>query len=466
MSSSDSPRWLHFTGVGGSGMSALAQFHARQGGRTTGSDRAFDSGERAVLRDQLVAVGVEIVPQDGSFLTAGDQPDAVVVSTAVENKVPDVRLALEHQIPLLHRSELLAQHVASHRTIAVSGTSGKSTVTAMVFAILQAAGRGPGLLTGGALADLVASGHPGNAWPPSPSPDGPPWLVVEADESDGSLVRYHPWCGLILNLGLDHKAPSEIMAMFSTFGDHVGGPLIVADDPALASLHDGAQLYGLDAGPGTRAQHIELHATGATFTVDGTAFSLRVPGLYNVRNATAAVAATCAAGVSLAAAAAALKKFNGVARRFQSVGTARGVEVIDDFAHNPDKIAAALAAARTRATGRILAVFQPHGFGPTRFLREALVATFRAELRPGDVLWMPEIYFAGGTVVRDISAADIINAVAAGGRDARFIARRGDLPAAIAAVAQAGDLVLVMGARDPSLTTFCEAVCEVLSGGN
>jgi UDP-N-acetylmuramate--alanine ligase len=139
-----------------------------------------------------------------------------------------------------------------------------------------------------------------------------------------------------------------------------------------------------------------------------------------------------------------------------------GVEVIDDFAHNPDKIAAALAAARDRTSGRVLAVFQPHGFGPTRFLREALVETFVTELRAEDVLWLPEIYFAGGTVTRDISAADLVRGVAGAGRDARFRASRSDLPALVAAEARPGDLVLVMGARDPGLTGFCREIIAAL----
>ena len=467
MSSSETPTsgWLHFAGVAGSGMSALAQFHADSGGRTSGSDRAFDQGERQEVRRHLERLGVQLVPQDGSFLaldTGGRRPAAVVVSTAVEDKVPDVRSARQAGVPILHRSELLARHVASHRTVAVSGTSGKSTVTAMVFTILRDAGLTPGLLTGGPLAGLVAAGHLGNAWAPKTRDDGPPWLVIEADESDGSLIRYHPWAGLILNLGLDHKPPAEIMAMFTTFRDNVTGPLLVADLPELAPLHDGATLFGLGPGPGVRAEAVELLPDGSFFTIGGTAFRLQIPGAYNVRNAVAAVAAARAAGVDDSVSATALADFVGVARRFQRVGRGAGVEVIDDFAHNPDKITAALAAGRVRAEGRVLAVFQPHGFGPTRFLRDALVDTFAAELRPSDVLWLPEIYFAGGTVTRDISAGDLVDDIAARGRDARFIPARADLPTAIAAEARSGDLVLVMGARDPSLTDFCRDIVAAL----
>ena len=470
--------WLHFAGLAGSGMSGLAQYHAQAGGVTTGSDRAFDQGERREIRTRLEGLGIGIISQDGSFSTAaepggicaGQTCSAVVVSTAIEDRVPDVAAAREQGIPILHRSELLARYVADHRTIAVSGTSGKSTVTAMVFTILRACGINTGLLTGGPLTALVNEGHIGNAWAPAPQ-EGTPFLVIEADESDGSLVRYHPWAGIILNLGLDHKAPEEIMAMFEVFRENVSGPLIVGADTNLADLAKGSELFGIghDGRPGTWAENVNPGPGGSDFQVDGVAFHLPAPGLYNVYNATAAIAAGRACGLTLGQMVPALAGFAGVSRRFESVGEAAGVEVIDDFAHNPDKIAAAVAAAHDRlgrSAGRVLAVFQPHGFGPTRFLRDALVATFAASLGSDDVLWLPEIYFAGGSVTRDISSGDLVDDIRRQDRDARFLPERDDLPPAIAAEARPGDLVLVMGARDPSLTEFSRTILVELEKAN
>jgi UDP-N-acetylmuramate--alanine ligase len=478
LSSSDgnaaAPR-LHFAGVGGSGMSALAMFETLRGARASGSDRAFDQGQHPDLRGQLEHAGVVIVPQDGTFLDpAYGACDGLVVSTAVEDQVPDVAAARRAGVPILHRSELLARHVASHRSVAVSGTSGKSTVTGMVFAILQGCGRRPGLLTGGALADLVARGEAGNVRAPGAAPDGgAPWLVVEADESDGSLVRYEPWLGVVLNLGLDHKQPDEILAMFRTFRARTRGPFIVADEPNLADIRAGAVLFGVAQGDvdevgddgGYRARDIALSPRASAFTVRGTAFTLTQPGRHNVLNATAAIAACAAAGVAVPDMAAPLAAFGGIARRFQSLGNAAGVEVIDDFAHNPDKIAAALATAHGRLApgGRVLAVFQPHGFGPTRFLKDALIAAFSEHLAPWDVLWLPEIFFAGGTVTRDISSADLVAGIIKAGRDARFEAGRDSLAPLIAAEARPGDVVLVMGARDPSLTAFGRDCLMVLA---
>ncbi len=458
--------WLHFAGMAGSGMSALAQFHAFGGGLATGSDRSFDNGERGDIRAKLEGLGIVAVPQDGSFLQAGGRQrrcDALVVSTAVEDRVPDVRAAREAGIPILHRSELLAHFVAAHKTIAITGTSGKSTVTAMTYSLLRRTGRNPALLTGGAVEELIAEGHIGNAFYPASATDpADTLLVIEADESDGSVVRYHPWLGVVLNLGLDHKEPAEIMAMFRTFRRQAQGAFLRGDQPELAELSKAETAFGLDDGPGLRARNIVPEGTGSRFTVEGVAFTLPVPGRHNVDNAVAALGACRLAGVSLEDMVAPLAKFGGVTRRFQSVGTRREVEVIDDFAHNPDKIAAALATAAERTSGRVLAVFQPHGFGPTRFLRTALVDAFATALRPGDILWLPEIFFAGGTVERSISAADLVNDLQARGTDARFRAARQELPGLIAAEAQPGDLVLVMGARDPSLTAFCGEILAAL----
>ncbi len=488
MSSSETSRldgaaWLHFVGAGGSGMSALAQFHAAAaatgGGLATGSDRAFDRGERAAIRRRLEEAGVVVLPQDGHTLATGRVPghpdprrcDAVIVSTAVENQVPDYAAAVEAGIPVLHRSELLARYVSDHRTIAVSGTSGKSTVTAMIWTILEACGHRPGLLTGGPLAALTAAGLLGNAHAAGPAPDGDrPWLVIEADESDGSLVRYRPWLGVVLNLGLDHKLQDEVMAMFRTFAARTGHKVVVAAEDNLRPLWPGAVLYGPapDADPPAidyPVTDIRLAAHGTRFTVGGVPFTLPQPGLHNVKNACAAIAACATAGIALQDMVSPLAGFAGVARRFQSLGTAGGIEVIDDFAHNPDKITAALATARIRPApargdpaGRVLAVFQPHGFGPTRFLRGALAAAFSAGLRPEDVLWLPEIYFAGGTVTRDISSADLAADIIPKGVDARFVPDREALPRLIAAEARPGDVVLVMGARDPSLTDLGRAI--------
>jgi UDP-N-acetylmuramate--alanine ligase len=445
---------FHYAGLGGAGMSALAQFQAMTGGVASGSDRAFDRGERKALRDQLERLGITVLPQDGSGVSADCA--ALVVSTAVEEEVADYAAARSKEIPIVHRSELLAHFVARHRSIAVTGTSGKSTVTAMIFEILRGAGRDPSVITGGDLPLLQAEGLPGNAFAGRSD-----LLVVEADESDGSLVRYAPAIGMILNLQRDHKEMTEVAAMFAILRARATEALVVGDAENLDVFAGGALRFGLSAKADVRGEEIELGAHSSRFRVDATGFLLPVPGQHNIANALAAIAACRSVGVELEEMAAPLQKFSGIGRRFQTLGRARGVEVVDDFAHNAEKIAAAIRTARLRAS-RVLAIYQPHGYGPTRFLRPDFVATFSRELAPEDRLWMLEVFYAGGTATRDFSAADIVAEIRGSGTNAEFAPSRKWLVSRIAEEARAGDLVLVMGARDPSLTELARAILAAI----
>ncbi|MGH6735378.1 MAG: glutamate ligase domain-containing protein [Methyloceanibacter sp.] len=448
---------FHYAGLAGSGMSAIAQFQAMTGGRVSGSDRAFDHGERGGLRAQLEALGIAVLPQDGSGV--GGDCTALVVSTAVEEQVPDFAAATARGIPIVHRSEMLAHFVASHRTIAVTGTSGKSTVSGMIFEILRGASRDPSVITGGDLPCLQAEGLPGNAYA-----GGSDLLVVEADESDGSLVRYAPAIGMILNLQRDHKEMAEVAAMFATLRARTREALVVGDAENLDPFAGGSLRFGLTARADVCGEDVVLGATSSRFKVGSTSFEVPVPGAHNVANALAAIAVCQAAGVALAEMAEPLSRFSGIGRRFQTIGVARGVEVVDDFAHNAEKIAAAIRTAKLR-TNRVFAIYQPHGYGPTRFLRQDFITTFARELSPEDRLWMLEVFYAGGTATRDFSAADIVAEIAERGVRAEFAPSRDWLIARIASAAQDGDLVLVMGARDPSLTALAYAILGTLQGG-
>lgn len=441
---------FHYAGVGGSGMSALAQYQAMVGGNASGSDRSFDRGERPEARAQLEQLGVKLHPQDGSAVE-GDCA-AVVVSTAVEQKVPDFAVALRRGLPLVHRSEMLAHWVEDSRSIAVSGTSGKSTVTAMTFELLRGAGRDPSVITGGDLVLLQREGLWGNAWAGRGGV-----LVVEADESDGSLVRYRPAIGVALNLSRDHKTEAEVYEMFATLKRRTRETFVCGDDDALGDLRERALVFGFTDRAAVQARDLELGPHGSRFTVDGVRFALPVPGEHNVLNAMGAIATCRALDVPLADLAGPLEHCLGVARRFQSLGLAHGVEVIDDFGHNPAKIAASLATAHLRAA-RVLAVFQPHGYGPTRFLREDLIETFATALGPADQLFMLEIFYAGGSAVQDLSSAELVGDIVARGRRAEYARSREDLLERIVTEARAGDLVIIMGARDPSLTPFAASI--------
>ncbi len=449
---------LHFAGVAGSGMSALAQFVAMKGGRASGSDRSFDRGERPEARAMLEALGVAIHPQDGSGL-AGDCA-ALVVSTAVEDEVPDVAAARRLGMPVLHRSELLAHLVASHRTLAITGTSGKSTTVAMAFALLRGAGRDPSVITGGELASLQAEGLWGNAWAGSSD-----LLVIEADESDGSVVRYHPAVGVLLNLQKDHKDVAVVAELFRAFRAQIREACVVGEAGNLREFTPGATVFGLGPDADLRAEEVTLTPEGSTFRVGEVRFRLPVPGRHNVENALAAMAACRALGVPLPDLAGPLAQFQGVARRFQVLGSRGGVTVVDDFGHNPAKVAASLRTAHLRTEaggGRVLAVFQPHGFGPLKFLRAEFVDAFAEGLGPADRLWFLEVFYAGGTVSRDIASADVVADLVARGVHAEMAPSREWLLGRLEADSRPGDLILVMGARDPSLPEFAQGILQSL----
>ena len=444
---------IHFVGVAGTGMSALAQIHALSGATVTGSDRLADHGALGETRRRLEAAGIKIFPQDGSALKPA--VSRVVVSTAIEADNADLKRAAELNLRVVHRADELAALAQSRRTIAVAGTSGKSTVAAMVFHILEASGRAPGLAAGANLPALRRKGLLGNAWRGESN-----LLVMEADESDGTLTRYKPWLGVLLNMSKDHKDTSELAELFVRFKAQCESFVVNADAPNLAAFHSGGLTFGFFAGQ-LRGAGLELTADGSRFRVEDVNFYAPIPGRHNAENALAAAAVCKVIGVSLEESAFALRGYEGVGRRFERVGRAGGIEVIDDFAHNPEKVRAALSAARLRAK-RALVVFQLHGFAPARFLKEELIKTFAECLGPEDRLWLPDIYYVGGTAAKDISAQDYASRLAAAGLKAGYAPRRDAIIDEIAREARPGDMVLVMGARDASLSEFAARILERL----
>jgi UDP-N-acetylmuramate--alanine ligase len=253
----------------------------------------------------------------------------------------------------------------------------------------------------------------------------------------------------------------EVASMFQVLRARAREGLVVGEDANLDALAGGALRFGFGPSADIRGEDVELGPSGSTFRVEDTRFTLSVPGRHNVANALAAIAAARALDLPLEDMVAPLANYQGVGRRFETVGTAHGVEVVDDFAHNAEKIAASLRTAQARSA-RVLAIYQPHGYGPTRFLRKDFVDTFAKVLRPQDRIFMLEVFYAGGTAVRDFSAADIVVEIEAKGRAAEFAPSREWLRDRIAAEARPGDLVLVMGARDPTLTEFAKNIVTAI----
>lgn len=450
-------RSFFFIGIAGTGMSALAQFLRGLGREVSGSDRGFRPNLPDDARDRLEQMGIRCFCQDGEGLAP--ETDCVVVSTAVESTVPEYVKARELGIPVLQRSELLAELTAGYRTIAVGGTSGKSTTTAMVFQILRHAGLSPSIISGAGLTRLIREGRIGNAF----VGDGP-WLVIEADESDGSIVRYHPEIGLLLNIDKDHKEVDELLQVFSTFRSHSTRFVVNRSHPLSASLSSGQGFdFGLEAGEGVRYLATDFRQEGfvISFRINGTAFRLQALGRHSMENALAAAAAAHQAGVPLDKASEALASYEGIHRRHQVLGRKGDAWVVDDYAHNPVKCARSIQACQPVAE-RVVAWLQPHGYGPTRFLRADFVREIAAVLRPQDEIWMSEIYYAGGTAVKDISAADLVADLKAIGAKAFFLADRSGLAEAVRSRLQGDCVLLLMGARDPSLEDFARSVYEAL----
>jgi UDP-N-acetylmuramate--alanine ligase len=447
----------YFIGIAGTGMSALAQYLQETGLQVAGSDRQFVKDAPNEMQAKLSQAGIRCYEQDGNSLTSDF--DVVIVSTAIENTVVEVQQAQQLGIPILHRAALLALIAASKKTIAIAGTSGKSTTSAMLFDILDKAGYQPGIISGAGLVRIIEEGKIGNAVAGKGE-----WLVIEADESDGSIVQYHPHTGVLLNIDKDHDETDTLLSLFTTFKNNAEHFLVNRTHSLAATLSVDASndfMVGNDEQVGYCAEAFSQVGMTISFSVNGQQVRLQQLGRHNMENALAAMAVAHQIGVPLSVAAIALSNYKGIYRRHQVLGQKNGVWLIDDYAHNPVKCAAAIRACQPVAS-KVIAWFQPHGFKPTRFLRHDFVQEFAATLRSGDEIWMSEIYYAGGAAVKDISAADLIDDLRQLGVTAFFVADRNELLANMRTHLSADCVLLLMGARDPSLETFAHSIWEAL----
>ena len=420
----------HLVGVAGVGMNALAQALKGGGWEVGGSDRYEDQGQDLEVIRKLKEAGIRFCPQDGSGVTPGT--GAVVVSTAIEKDNPDIVAADRLGVPVRHRAEMLAELVAGKETVAIAGTSGKTTVTGMMGWMLEQLGADPTVVNGGALVNWADAHRVGNVR------TGRSGLcVIEADESDRSLLRFSPEWALITNMSADHFSLSETEALFSQFRGQVRRECIAGWDPGM---------------PWQGVKPV-LGREGSRFTYDGVEFELPMLGSHNVENALQSVVLCRRMGFDLRRIRDALGRFKGIQRRLERVGEEGGVTVLDEYAHNPAKIAAAWRAVAPYYP-RVMAFWRPHGFKPLSLMFDDLVAMFSEVCRPQDRLFLLPVYYAGGTVSKQTDSDALVLALQARGVPAEWMADYESLMAAMMAGVRSGDVVLCMGARDPGIPRF------------
>ena len=449
----------HFSGIAGAGMSPLAALMRLRGHPVQGSDRSLDQGKNAEVAASFRALGIELYPHDGAAVTA--TVDRFVHSTAVEAATAEMRAAKALGLTRLTRPALLAEVIGAGRPgVAIAGTSGKSTITGMLAWLLREA-RVPATVIGGA--PLVDQGGAGClvAGPAK----GP--VVAEACESDGTLIGYRPALGVVHNVSRDHAELPSLRAQFAAFAAGCQTLFVNAASPEAAALGLRGKTLSYGVSPEADAPLVVERAGPdralGTLHVEGRALTLDVPqpGLHNLENAAAAALVALRLGLAMPTIERLMARFPGVSRRFEVVGVTRsGIRVVDDYAHNADKLRAALTTAQSGAA-RVVAVFQPHGFGPARFLRPELRELLPRLLRPQDRLCYAEIFYAGGTVAKDISSemlADDLRAT----RDCAFARDHDAARRWVAKEARPGDTVLIMGARDPDLPALSRSIFAVL----
>ncbi|MEP6463946.1 MAG: UDP-N-acetylmuramate--L-alanine ligase [Frankiaceae bacterium] len=441
---------VHFIGIGGAGMSGIARILLARGVRVSGSD-AKDSRALAALAalGAHVAVGHEAGHLDGV--------DSVVVSTAIRESNPELAEARRRGLPILPRAAALASVMSGLRSVAVAGTHGKTTTTSMLTVALQRCGQDPSFAIGGDLGEPGSNAHAGSG----------PHFIAEADESDGSFLLLSPYAAVVTNVEVDHLDHyadlGEVEAAFHAFVHRIapdGFLVACADDPGSARLAadaaaDGRDVrrYGSAPDADLRLDDVTLVGSSAAYSASwrGTALGkvqLAVPGRHNALNSAAALTAGLGLGLPFELLVAGLANFTGARRRFELKGTAAGVRVIDDYAHHPTEVAAALRAARQVATGgRVIAVFQPHRYSRTAGFSDA----FGAALAAADEVVVMEVYSAGEDPIPGVSGATVAHAVPLPPDRVAFEASWLAVAEKVAALARPGDVILTMGAGDVTM---------------
>ncbi|NCD33152.1 MAG: hypothetical protein EOL87_06985 [Spartobacteria bacterium] len=428
---------VHVAGVAGVGMSSLAEAMIHQGYIVTGSDRFMDQGRSLGILQCLEKMGVVLFPQDGSGIT--DETDILAVSTAIEPANPDL-LAAHHQgVAVLHRSKMLARLVHEHPLVAIAGTSGKTTVTALTGWLMAECGLDPFVINGGQIIGWDTPDSSGSVYPGRKGP----W-VIEADESDKSFLNYFPDWALINNISRDHFDWDETVALFRQFCTCVRTGLVLGPNVK--------KQLGVEKIP----DHLEIVDLDNASSNGTLSDSCPLPGEHNRQNALAALALCKIYGVSDESLRRALRSFRGVRRRLEVAAEKDGITVIDDYAHNPEKITASWRAAASLGN-RVLAVWRPHGFTPLYAMRDELKAAFRAVMRSQDELFLLPVFYAGGSTQAKLTSDDFCAQLRQLGVSVTYVPDYTALRKQMHAIHRVDDVILCMGARDPDLPAFAHS---------
>ena len=433
-------------------MSAIANFMAESGHVVAGSDRLFDRNPDNQIFKVLKSNGVTIVPHDSSGIDMSF--DFAVFSTAVEGDHPEAVKARKLGITVKNRAQFLCEIISEFKTVAVTGTSGKSTASGMLAFLMDKLGLGPNFIGGARIKQFKTDSNPGNSLVGSSD-----LLVVEACESDGSIICYRPLYSIITSLSLDHNVIERTAEMFETLSKNTEGMVIVnGDDKNLSRCRiDKPVKFSINTKSEYQADTIEYHPFETIFKLRGVDFRLSLPGKYNLYNALSCIALLSEIGIKLEDIAEVLPAFSGLDRRFDIYLDNGKNLVIDDYAHNPQKISCLMESINKFHHG-VCYIFQPHGFGPTRLLKQGYIDAFIKNLRREDHLFLLPIYYAGGTSLKDISSEVLATAVKTAGKTAEVLQKRSSLFSRI----REWDNYVVFGARDESLADFAREIAKRL----
>ena len=458
-------RRIHFIGIGGIGMSGLAELLMNLGYEVSGSDM-----QRTDISERLASLGARI--SQGHDARNVSDVEVVVYSSAVRPANPEMVAARERGLAIVPRAELLAELMRLRQGIAVAGAHGKTTTTSMIALALDVAGLDPTVVIGGRVSSFGSNAKLGRG----------KYLVAEADESDRSFLKLAPRFAVITNIDREHLEAyrdfDDLKAAFVQFANNVppnGAVILCIDDPHLRDLRGDIKrhvvTYGFDESADVTALDVRLKGFGSVCTVrarkpGGRAVELgqlqiAIPGLHNVLNALAAVAMARELGVAWSDVARGLGGFQGADRRFQRRGEASGVAVVEDYGHHPTEIAAVVAAAKPIAAGRLILAFQPHRFTRTQFL----LSEFGRAFAGADVLVLTDIYAAGEDPIAGVTLDALAEVVRKGfSGDLRIVRALADVPRELASVAKPGDLIVLLGAG--SIGSIAPSVLSALGGGN